>query len=873
MAELTPMMQQYMEIKNQYKDYILFYRLGDFYEMFFDDAKLVSGELDLTLTGRACGQEQRAPMCGVPYHSCEGYIARLIQKGHKVAICEQMEDPKKATGLVKRDIVRIITPGTVTDTSMLEERRNNYLCTLCALEGWGAACFCDASTGEIFATTFQKDLSLRMMNELGKFSPREIIVNDQVEQDQLVHNFSRERLEALYERSDCEENTHAALQKLVLSQFNAKDLFSLGITNEAMLWAVGNLILYIRTTQKVDLSHMKELNVYEQNQYMDLDVATRRNLELTETMRSGEKKGSLLGVLDRTCTSMGGRLLRKWMEQPLLNPVNINKRLNAVGELKNDDILREELAEQLHQLYDLERLIGRVVYKNANGRDLQSLASTLRKVPEICQLLSEVKTSRLKELVGECIDLRQVYELVERAIDPEPPFSVREGDIIRQGYHQEVDRLRSIIKDAKGYIAAMESRERERTGVKSLKIKYNKVFGYYIEVSKANLENVPEDYIRKQTLVNCERFITPELKEFEDTVINASGRINALEYELFCQVRDEVGQYIEQIQQIARALANIDVLCGLAQVAAVGDYTMPMVDFSNIIDIRGGRHPVVEYIQRNTAFVPNDTYLNCDTSRLALITGPNMAGKSTFMRQSALIVLMAQIGSFVPADSAVIGVCDKIFTRVGASDDLASGQSTFMVEMNEVANILKNATSRSLVIFDEIGRGTSTFDGLSIAQAVLEYVADRKKLGCRTMFATHYHELTDLEGRVDGVKNYHVAVNRKGEDITFLRKIREGGTDDSFGIEVAHLAGVPEPVIRRAKAVLKAIENGEGNLKLPGGKMAAPKTQEVAQVSMVSAVESEALKKLLELDMDDITPRQALDILYDLRRTVVKEQK
>lgn len=872
MAELTPMMQQYMEIKNQYKDYILFYRLGDFYEMFFDDAKLVSGELDLTLTGRACGQEERAPMCGVPYHSCEGYIARLIQKGHKVAICEQMEDPKKATGLVKRDIVRIITPGTVTDTSMLEERRNNYLCTLCALEGWGAACFCDASTGEIFATTFQKDLSLRMMNELGKFSPREIIVNDQVEQDQLVQNFSRERLEALFERSDCEENTHAALQKLVLSQFGADDLFSLGVTNEAMLWAVGNLILYIRTTQKVDLSHMKELNVYEQDQYMDLDVATRRNLELTETMRSGEKKGSLLGVLDRTCTSMGGRLLRKWMEQPLLNPVNINKRLNAVGELKNDDILREELAERLHQLYDLERLIGRVVYKNANGRDLQSLAATLRQVPDICTLLADVKTSRLKELVGECADLRQVYELVERAIDPEPPFSVREGDIIRQGYHAEVDRLRSIIKDAKGYIAAMESRERERTGVKSLKIKYNKVFGYYIEVSKANLENVPEDYIRKQTLVNCERFITPELKEFEDTVINASGRINALEYELFCQVRDEVGQYIEQIQQTARALANIDVLCGLAQVAAAGDYTMPMVDFSNIIDIRGGRHPVVEYIQRNTAFVPNDTYLNCDTSRLALITGPNMAGKSTFMRQSALIVLMAQIGSFVPADSAVIGVCDKIFTRVGASDDLASGQSTFMVEMNEVANILKNATPRSLVIFDEIGRGTSTFDGLSIAQAVLEYVADRKKLGCRTMFATHYHELTDLEGRVDGVKNYHVAVNRKGEDITFLRKIREGGTDDSFGIEVAHLAGVPEPVIRRARAVLKAIENGEGNLKLPGGKK-IPKTQEVAQVSMVSAVESEALKKLLELNMDDITPRQALEILYDLRRTVVKEQK
>lgn len=873
MAELTPMMQQYMEIKNQYKDYILFYRLGDFYEMFFDDAKLVSGELDLTLTGRACGKEERAPMCGVPYHSCEGYIARLIQKGHKVAICEQMEDPKKATGLVKRDIVRIITPGTVTDTSMLEERRNNYLCTLCAWEGWGAACFCDISTGEIFATTFQKDISLRMINELGKFSPREIIVNEQVQQDQFVQNFSRERLEALFERSDCEENSPAALQMLVLSQFGGEELSGLGIINEAMLWAVGNLILYIRTTQKVDLSHMKELNVYEQDQYMDLDVATRRNLELTETMRSGEKRGSLLGVLDQTCTSMGGRLLRKWMEQPLLNPVSINKRLNAVGELKNDDILREELSEVLYGLYDLERLIGRVVYKNANGRDLQSLAATLRQVPNLCSLLSGVKTSRLQELVGECVDLHQVYELVERAIDPEPPFSVREGDIIRQGYHAEVDRLRSIIKDAKGYIAAMESRERERTGVKSLKIKYNKVFGYYIEVSKANLENVPEDYIRKQTLVNCERFITPELKEFEDTVINASGRINALEYELFCQVRDEVGQYIEQIQQTARALANIDVLCGLAQVAAVGDYTMPIVDFSNLIDIRGGRHPVVEHIQRNTAFVPNDTYLNSDTSRLALITGPNMAGKSTFMRQSALIVFMAQIGSFVPADSAVIGVCDKIFTRVGASDDLASGQSTFMVEMNEVANILKNATPRSLVIFDEIGRGTSTFDGLSIAQAVLEYVADRKKLGCKTMFATHYHELTDLEGRVDGVKNYHVAVNRKGEDITFLRKIREGGTDDSFGIEVARLAGVPEPVIRRAKAVLKAIENGEGNLKLPGGKKATPKTQEVAQVSMVSAVESEALKKLLELDMDDITPRQALEILYDLRRTVVKEQK
>ncbi|MGI6030705.1 MAG: DNA mismatch repair protein MutS [Eubacteriales bacterium] len=866
MAELTPMMRQYQEIKDQYQDHILMYRLGDFYEMFFDDAKTVSEELDLVLTGRDCGQEERAPMCGVPYHSCEGYIARLIQKGYKVAVCEQMEDPKTAKGLVKRDVVRIITPGTVIESSMLEDNKNNYLaCVYSGPEG-GAVCFCDISTGEMFASAFEEEVPLRLMNELGKFMPREVLACGQPQPS--VELFARERLHALYEP----EKQPAALEEMrrrIREQFG-REPEELGVEQPALVQAVGGLLGYLQDTQKVDLRHLHQPSVYSQSQFMDLDMTARRNLELTETMRSKEKKGSLLGVLDRTCTSMGGRLMRKWMEQPLVNPVAINRRLNAVGELKNSDILRRELAEGLRGLYDLERLISRVVYKTANARDLQSLAISLQQVPGIAKMLEGVTTSYLKELRLQCEDIPEVYELIGRAICDEPPFSVREGEIIREGYHPEVDRLRSIIGDAKGYIAAMEGREREKTGIRNLRIKYNKVFGYYIEVTRSNLDQVPENYIRKQTLTNCERFITEELKEFENTVINASGRITALEYELFCQVRDEVAGSIHRIQRTAHALAQLDVLCSFARVAADNRYVMPDVDLSHVIDIRGGRHPVVESMPGATAFVPNDTYLNADGSRAALITGPNMAGKSTYMRQTALIVLMAQMGSFVPADSAVIGVCDKIFTRVGASDDLASGQSTFMVEMNEVASILKNATPQSLVILDEIGRGTSTFDGLAIAQAVLEYTANPKKLGCKVMFATHYHELTELEGRVDGVKNYHVAVHKRGEDITFLRKIREGGTDDSFGIEVARLAGVPKEVLQRARAILRAIENGEGNLKFPQKREKAAVSQE-QQVSMVSAVESVALKKLLSIDMDDVTPRQALDILYDLRRSIVKE--
>lgn len=870
MAELTPMMKQYMDIKEKYKDHILFYRLGDFYEMFFGDAQVASQELELVLTGRDCGQEERAPMCGVPYHSCEGYIARLIEKGYKVAVCEQLEDPKMVKGLVKRDVVRIITPGTVIESSMLEETKNNFLSAIYWGENQSAICFCDISTGEVFATSFDKEPQLRMMNELGKFMPREVMANQKVLEDKTIRAFAKDRLHCLLEQSDYQMDDETEMEVLVLNQFGKQDLSELGIDSPEVLWAVANLIQYIRMTQKVDLGHINTLSIYSQNQFMDLDLSTRRNLELTETMRSKEKKGSLLGVLDKTATSMGGRLLRKWMEQPLINPVSINKRLNAVGELKNSDILRQELSEKLKELHDLERLTGKLVYQTAGGRDLLALANTLKKVPDLGELLKEAKTSYLKELQSQCLDLPEVYQLVDAAITDDPPFSIREGEIIKEGYHPEVDRLRSIIKDAKGYIAGIESREREKTGIKNLKIKYNKVFGYYIEVTKSYLDLVPEDYIRKQTLANCERFITEELKEFENTVINASGKITALEYELFCQVRDHVAGYISSIQTAAGAIAQMDVLCAFAKVAVANNYTMPMVDFSKVIDIKSGRHPVVESMQKNIAFVPNDVYLNSDGSRLALITGPNMAGKSTYMRQTALIVYMAQIGSFVPADSATIGVCDKIFTRVGASDDLASGQSTFMVEMNEVATILKNATEQSFVIFDEIGRGTSTFDGLAIAQAVLEYAANKKKLGCKVMFATHYHELTELEGVVPGVKNYCVAVKKHGDDITFLRKIMEGSADDSYGIEVAKLAGVPDEVIRRAKAVLKAIESGEGNLKFPKRKEALV-VREENQVSMISEVENAAMKKLLSIDMDDVTPRQALDILYDLRRTIVKE--
>ena len=861
MNEMSPMMKQYLEIKEKNKDYIVFFRLGDFYEMFFDDAKLASKELDLTLTGRDCGQEERAPMCGIPYHSCDGYIARLVNKGYKVAICEQMEDPALAKGIVKREIVRIVTPGTVIDTGMLDESRNNFIACVFYDTNIGGVCFADISTGELFATQTGGSIE-RIINEIGRFCPKEVVLNACAAKQKDLMSFIKDKLNCTVTMAEDRDFETDKCIKIVDKHFENSGTEIDKENWEEAVRVLGVLLKYLYETQKTSLTHLINLSLYEQSYFMDIDLFTRRNLELTETMRQKEKKGSLLWVLDKTKTAMGSRMLRNWIEQPLINCTLINKRLNAVDELNRDFVKRQELFKTLEDIYDIERLMSKVVFGSANARDLKSLSQTLNNMPAIKELLKPFGTALLKETDESIDNLSDISSLIETAITEEPPFTIREGGIIKKGYSEQVDELRLIMTDGQSWISKMEAVERESTGIKNLKISYNKVFGYYIEITRSNYEMVPERYIRKQTLANCERFITQELKEMENKILSAKERITQLEYEIFCEVRNEVAAATHRIQSTAQAVARLDVLCSLSETASKSNYIMPKVDYGSILEIKDGRHPVVEKMLDNALFVPNDTYLDTADNRLAIITGPNMAGKSTYMRQVAIIALMGQIGSFVPASSCRVGVVDKIFTRVGASDDLASGQSTFMVEMSEVANILKNATKKSLLIFDEIGRGTSTFDGMSIARAVLEYVADKKKLGAKSLFATHYHELTELEDLMEGVKNYNIAAKKRGDDITFLRKIVRGGADDSYGIEVAKLAGIPHDVIDRAKDILLKLEEGA---PVNGKPTAVKNSSENEQISMLFSASNEITDKLKKIDLNVLTPIEAMNLLYELK--------
>ncbi len=864
MAELTPMMKQYMKIKEDNQDAILFFRLGDFYEMFAEDARIASRELDLTLTSRDKdpnkAPEDKVPMCGIPYHASDAYIARLIAKGYKVAICEQMEDPATAKGLVERDIIRVVTPGTVIDAACLDEKACNYLCGIYFDSRNAGAAFCDMSTGETHLTAFSgKDRLEHVVNELGRFSPAEAVLSDGA--------FSQDGLRAvLTEKFNCRvENGGVArfalptAEKNIRRQFGEEAWKQLPANNPAAAMALGGLLQYLYETQKVDLTHIRELDYYEQGRFMELDLTARRNLELTETLRAKEKKGSLLWVLDKTRTPMGGRMLRGWLERPMLSVTAICKRSAAVEALVTDTIAREELIAAMSGIGDVERLVGRITYGTAGGRDMLSLRSAIERLPAIAAQLAAFSAGRLRELTQEMDPLADIGQRIADIICDDPPFSVREGGFIRDGCDAEVDRLRGILSGGKGVITEMEAREKEKTGIRTLRIGYNKVFGYYIEVSKSFTDKVPEDYIRKQTTVNGERYITQELKDLEHEILTASERVTALEFQIFTRLREEITAAASRIQRTAAAVAETDALCSLAAVAVRGGYCRPDVDESGVIEIRAGRHPVVEQVLKDELFVPNDTFMGEKEDRVAIITGPNMAGKSTYMRQVALIVLMAQIGSFVPAAGAHIGVVDRIFTRIGASDDLSAGQSTFMVEMTEVSDILHHATKNSLLILDEIGRGTSTFDGMAIARAVLEYCADPKKLGAKTLFATHYHELTELENTLPGTVNYNIAVKARGEDIIFLRKILPGGADRSYGIEVAKLAGLPDKVVQRAKTVLEELERENGV------QYTAPR-QEREQVSLDALREGEVLDALRRCQPDTLTPIEAMGLLYELRQ-------
>ncbi len=856
--ETTPMMQQYLKIKEENKDAILFFRLGDFYEMFNEDAVLASQELDLTLTSRdrSRPEEERTPMCGVPYHSCEGYIARLIAKGYKVAICEQTEDPAAAKGLVKRDIIRVVTPGTV-DSSMLEGSQANYICGIYLDEESAGVCFCDVTTGRTHATAFSGAERLEhVVNELGRFSPAEAVLSPGAAAEGALGDLLGEKFRCRAEARPAACFKLEACTRQVERQYGREAAGQ--VPRPAALLALGGLLGYLYETQRTDLSYIKDLEYYEQGRFMELDLNARRNLELTATLRGKEKRGSLLWVLDRTRTAMGARLLRSWLERPLLSVAAIRRRLGAVEELVRDAVAREELTAVLAGINDMERLIGRVVYGSAGGRDMASLRASLERLPGLRAQLAPLTAPLLRELAEGLDTLEDVYELLCRAIVDEPPFSVREGGFIRPGYDGEVDRLRGILSGGKNVIAEVEAREKEKTGIKSLKVGYNKVFGYYIEVSKSYYSQVPETYIRKQTLANCERYITQELKELENTVLTASDRATGLEYDLFQELRGQVGAQMGRVQAAAAAVAALDALCSLAAAAVRGRYCRPEVDESGVIEIHEGRHPVVERVLKDSLFVPNDTYMGERENRVAIITGPNMAGKSTYMRQVALITLMAQIGSFVPARAARIGVVDRIFTRIGASDDLSAGQSTFMVEMTEVADILKHATGRSLLILDEIGRGTSTFDGMSIAQAVLEHCS--RRLGAKTLFATHYHELTELENTLSGVKNYSIAIKSRGDDLVFLRKIVPGGADRSYGIEVAKLAGLPETVVKKARTILKDLEHQSGRTP---PLLAAPKSE---QVSLEALGEAEVIDRLRRTQPDTLTPIEAMGLLYELKQ-------
>lgn len=872
MPEFTPLMQQYVNIKKNYQDAILMFRVGDFYEMFFDDAKTASRELDLVLTGKDCGQEERAPMCGVPFHSVEPYIARLVTKGYKVAICEQMEDPALAKGLVKRDVIRIVTPGTVIESDMLDESRNNFLCGIYHGDGETGIAFVDVSTGEVQVTAVEEGANgEKTINELGRFSPKEILTNSQgaklkglvsyVERQE--KNMSQTLPDSAF---DLEKN-----EQLITDHFD-KSLEELNLTSENAVRALGAVLNYLFGVQKNDLENIREVHFYTDAKYMKLDFSARRNLELTETLRNREKRGTLLWVLDKTRTAMGKRLLRSWLEQPLMSVGGILKRQNAVSYLTDNMALRDELADTMSSIHDMERLITRISYGTANARELRSLWETVKSLTPIKALLADANTDLLQQIEEQIDPMDDLVDLIDRAIVEEPPFSVREGEMIKSGYNEELDNLRDIVSNGKGYLAQIEADEREKTGIPKLKIGYNKVFGYYIEVPKSYKGDVPENYIRKQTLTNAERYITGELKELESKVLGAQERITHLEYELFCDVRNTVAESLVRIQTTSHAVAALDVLCSFAKVSVENNYVCPIITDDGRIEIQEGRHPVVEKMLKGVPFVPNDTLLDRDENMAAVITGPNMAGKSTYMRQVALIVIMAQIGCFVPARKAQICLCDSIFTRVGASDDLGSGQSTFMVEMNEVAMIMKNATKHSLIILDEIGRGTSTFDGMSIAQAVLEYVTSRK-IGAKTLFATHYHELTDIANENPHVKNFNIACKKRGDDIIFLRRIVPGPADGSYGIEVAKLAGVPNPIVKRSRQILKelvaeeearqrAVEEEGIDLNAVAAK--ADEEEDSMQISFASAKGDAIVDSLKNLDVTTLTPIEAMNYLYEI---------
>lgn len=876
MAELTPMMQKYMETKEQYKDCILFYRLGDFYEMFFDDALVASRELEITLTGKSCGLEERAPMCGIPYHAVEGYLSKLVSRGYKVAICEQVEDPKLAKGLVKREVIRVVTPGTNLNVQSLEAGKNNYLLSIAYTPDGIGISAADVTTGDYYVTEVE-DLK-KLNDELMKYEPSEIICNEAFLVSGFDVNDLKSRLHISVNALESHMFDDDGCRRILMKHFKINTLIGLGVEEfPTGLLAAGALLQYLYDTQKTDLEHFTHIYPYLTSKYMLLDSSTRRNLELTETLREKQKRGSLLWVLDKTKTAMGARLLRNYIEQPLIEKDEMEKRLDAIQELNQDSISRDEIREYLNPIYDLERLLSKVTYKTANPRDLIAFRNSLQMLPPIKTVLSAFEKEELTEIREQIDGLEDIYQLIDEAIIDEPPLSIREGGMIKDQFDETIDRLRSAKHDGKQWLAQLEEEDRERTGIKNLKIKYNKVFGYYFEVTNSYKNLVPEDYIRKQTLANAERYTTPRLKELEDTILNAEDKLQTLEYDVFCKIRDTIAQELVRIQNTAKAIAKLDVYASLSLVSERNHYVRPKLNEKGVIDIKDGRHPVVEQMITNDMFIANDTYLDNGSHCISVITGPNMAGKSTYMRQTALIVLMAQIGCFVPARTANIGIVDRIFTRVGASDDLASGQSTFMVEMNEVANILRNATSKSLLILDEIGRGTSTFDGLSIAWAVIEHISNRKLLGAKTLFATHYHELTELEGKMNNVNNYCIAVKECGDDIVFLRKIVKGGADKSYGIQVAKLAGVPDMVIDRAKEIVEQLSDNDITEKVQSiaidnkndGKVKKqPKYDEVdlAQMSLFDTVTDEdILKELMEIEVTTLTPLDALNTLYRLQ--------
>ena len=862
----SPMMQRYLETKEQYKDCILFYRLGDFYEMFFDDAITAARELEITLTGKDCGQEERAPMAGVPHHAAEMYISKLIAKGYKVAICEQLEDPKTAKGIVKRGVIRVVTPGTVVESNMLEERKNNFIMSIYKAGIYFGISVCDISTGEFYAAEIKDNNNFpALLDEIARYSPSELVINSMMAESLEEMDKIKERFNTYVTKFN--NKYFDSNPEIIKLRFNIEDSDHKKIENieekRLATSAINALIEYIEQTQMTTLDHINKITIYQISKYMALDVNARRNLEITEKMRDKSKKGTLLWVLDKTATSMGARNLRRWLSDPLIDTKEINQRLEAVKELKDDVILRGDVVENLKKVYDIERLAGKMAYGNANARDMITLRNSLERLPEVKKLLSQCKSEMLKNLYEDLDELPDILELIKASIVDDPPMTVKDGGIIKLGYDEEIDKLKTATTEGKNWIIALEAEEREKTGIKNLKVGFNKVFGYFIEVTKSNLNQVPERYIRKQTLTNAERYITEELKNLENQILGAEEKVINLEYNAFTQIREKIARNVKRLQKTATVISNLDVLTSFAGVAEDMNYCMPQVDHSGIIDIKAGRHPVIEKMLGTGAFVENDTYLDKDENRLSIITGPNMAGKSTYMRQVALITLMAQVGSFVPAEQAHIGVVDKIFTRVGASDDLSMGQSTFMVEMMEVATILKEATSNSLVILDEIGRGTSTYDGLSIAWAVAEYIANKEKCGAKTLFATHYHELTELEEKYEGIKNYSIAVKEKGEDIIFLRKIVRGGTDESYGIHVARLAGVPKPVTEKANEILKSLERK--NILTGKKEEKNDKKQVEGQFDLYNYKLAEIAQEIDKINLNELTPIDALNTLVRIK--------